>query len=229
MIGQVRDSRPDDGFAGSLQGFGPIGVISTLIILVVGNFPIAPMGAILALLWVRWSRTPWREVGYVRPTSWAVSSIIGIGFGVALKLVVKTVVMPLLGAPAVNDAYRGLVGNTAALPGAIYLMVVGGGFGEETVYRGFLFERLGKLFGSSAGARVATVCLSAALFSVAHYSVQGLAGSEQALITGLAFGAVMATTDRIWIPMVAHAAYDLTALAIIYWDLETRMAHALFR
>ena len=27
-------------------------------------------GAILALLWVRWSRTPWREVGFVRPKSW---------------------------------------------------------------------------------------------------------------------------------------------------------------
>ncbi len=28
--------------------------------------------------------------------------------------------------------------------------------------------------------------------------------------------------------MVAHAAFDLTALAIIYWNLESRVAHLVF-
>ena len=36
----------------------------------------------------------------------------------------------------------------AALPAAVYAMIVGAGFGEETVFRGYLFERFGKLFGS---------------------------------------------------------------------------------
>lgn len=29
--------------------------------------------------------------------------------------------------------------------------------------------------------------------------------------------------------MCAHAAFDLTALALIYWDLETDVAHWFFR
>jgi hypothetical protein len=29
--------------------------------------------------------------------------------------------------------------------------------------------------------------------------------------------------------MCAHAAFDLAALAIIYWDLESRVAHLVFR
>lgn len=29
--------------------------------------------------------------------------------------------------------------------------------------------------------------------------------------------------------MVAHAAFDLTALAIIYWDLESYVAHLIFK
>jgi hypothetical protein len=29
--------------------------------------------------------------------------------------------------------------------------------------------------------------------------------------------------------MIAHAAFDLTALAIIYWDLETAVAHFIFK
>jgi hypothetical protein len=29
--------------------------------------------------------------------------------------------------------------------------------------------------------------------------------------------------------MCAHAAYDLTAVAMIYWNLETRVAHVIFK
>ena len=217
-----------DEFALSLRGFGPLGIASILVILLVGNFPVAPMSAILVLLWRRQSRTPWSEIGYAPPQSWAATAVVGIAIGIALKLVQKTIVMPLLGAPAGNDAYHYLVGNRLALPGAIYLMIVGGGFGEETVYRGFLFERLGVLFGSFAGARVAIVFLSSALFSLAHFPVQGLAGSEQALLTGLTFGTIMAIQGRVWLPMFAHAAYDLTALAIIFLGLEDWIAHFAF-
>ncbi len=29
--------------------------------------------------------------------------------------------------------------------------------------------------------------------------------------------------------IVAHAAFDLTALAIIYWDVESEVAHLIFK
>ena len=40
--------------------------------------------------------------------------------------------------------------------------------------------------------------------------------------------AIVVVTGRLWMLMCAPAAFDLTALAIIYWDLETGVAHALF-
>jgi membrane protease YdiL (CAAX protease family) len=52
---------------------------------------------------------------------------------------------------------------------------------------------------------------------------------EQATITGLVFGTLFAFTGRILMPMCIHAAYDLTALAMIYWGLETRVAHLIFK
>jgi membrane protease YdiL (CAAX protease family) len=73
------------------------------------------------------------------------------------------------------------------------------------------------------------VLLSAALFAALHYSDQGLPGVEQASITGLVFGAIFAVTGRIWIPMFAHAAFDLTALALIYWNIEPAVAHLIFK
>jgi membrane protease YdiL (CAAX protease family) len=88
-----------------------------------------------------------------------------------------------------------------------------------------LFERLGKLFGSGTGAKALIVLLTTAWLAVVHYRERGLAGAEQATFTGLVFGTIFALTGRIWIPTVAHAAFDLTAYAIIYWNLESDVAH----
>ncbi len=108
-------------------------------------------------------------------------------------------------------------------------MIVGAGFGEELLFRGFLFERLGKLFGSGARAKTAIVLLTSVWFALLHYPVQGLAGSEQAAITGLVFGTIFAITGRIWMVMIAHAAFDVTAVLVIYWNLESSVAHLLFK
>jgi membrane protease YdiL (CAAX protease family) len=181
------------------------------------------------LIWVRLSRTPWREIGYARPRSWISSIFIGITFGVAFKFVMKAIVMPLLDAPPVNPAYHFLAGNTAALPWMLYILIAGAGFGEETVFRGWMFERLGKLFGQSTAAKIAIVLITSIWFALAHYSFQGLPGVEQALIVGLVFGSIFALTGRIFMLMIAHATFDLTALAMIFWDFEASVAHFIFK
>jgi len=111
----------------------------------------------------------------------------------------------------------------------LFAMIVGAGFGEETIFRGYLFERLGKLFGTGAGAKVSIVLLTSAVFALGHYSNLGLPGVEQAMITGLVFGTIFAVTGRIWMLMCAHAAFDLMAVAIIYWNIEADVAHLVFK
>jgi membrane protease YdiL (CAAX protease family) len=217
-----------DRVAADLRGFGPLGIFAIVVILA-SNFLVAPLNAILVLAWARLSRTPWREIGYVRPRSWIGALAVGIVFGVAFKFLMKALVMPLLGAPPINQAYHFLAGNPAALPWMLYVVIVGGGFAEETVFRGWMFERFGKLFGPAMWARTLIVLITSVLFGLAHYSVQGLAGVEQAMITGLVFGTIFAVTGRIFMPMVAHAAFDLTAIALIYWNLESDVAHFIFK
>ena len=190
---------------------------------------VAPLSAVLVLAWVKLSRTPWREIGYVRPKSWIGSLVVGIAVGVVLKFLLKAIVMPLLGADPINQAYHYLAGNpTAAVP-LVFQMIITAGFGEETFFRGYMFERLGKLLGQSLGAKVVTVLVTSVIFAALHYFDQGLAGAQQATITGLVFGTIFAVTGRIWMLMCAHAAYDLTALAIIYWNLESAVAHFVFK
>src|ERR1044071_452746 len=140
----------DDRLAAELRGFGPLGILAVLAIvftggITIGRILVLPVGALLVLGWVRWSRTPWKEIGYVRPGSWGVTIALGVVFGAAFKFLMKAIVMPLLGADPVNQSYHFLAGNRALLPAAAFSMVFGAGFGEETVFRGYLFERLGKL------------------------------------------------------------------------------------
>jgi hypothetical protein len=225
---------PDDQFAAQLRGFGPIGLLAILITLSIGNVFIGPMvslpiGATLVLVW-RWlSRTPWSEIGFVRPKSWVVTVAGGIVFGIALKFLMKALVMPLLGADPVNEAFHFLTGNRAILPAAIFTMIVSAGFGEETVFRGYAFERFGKVFGNTVWAKMFIVLFTSLWFGLEHYSFQRLPGTEQAVIVGIVFGAIFAKTGRIFPLMIAHAAFDLTALAMIYWNLETSVAHLIFK
>jgi membrane protease YdiL (CAAX protease family) len=143
--------------------------------------------------------------------------------------VLKAIVMPLLGAPPTNQAFHYLVGNTAALPGILYAVLIGAAFGEEVIFRGYAFERFGKLFRKSAWAKSLIVVVTTASFGWAHYSLQGYAGVEQAAIVGLVFGVIFAITGRIWLLIFTHATFDLTAVAIIYCGLEERVAHFFFR
>ena len=229
---QPQSAAQDDPLAVRLRGFGPLGILAILGILLIGNIflgsVLVPVGAILVLLWVWQSRTPWRDIGYVRPRNWVVAVASGIILGTAFKFLMKAIVMPLLGADPINHAFHHWAGNTGALPMAVWACLVAG-FAEETVFRGYMFERLGKLLGSSRGAKVLIVLITSTWFGLAHYFTQGLAGTEQAAIVGLVLGGIFAFTGRIWMLMFAHAAFDLTALAIIYWNLETRVAHLVFK
>jgi len=220
-------AQANDKFAVRFRGFGPIGILAILIILG-GNFIMPPLSAILVLIWVKISDTPWREIGYVRPRSWGKTIVTGIVFGVALKFVMKAMVMPLFGAPPINQAYHFVTGNPAVIPMMIYTMIVIAGFGEETFYRGWMFERFGKLLGQSLFAKIAIVLITSILFASLHYPEQGVPGAEQALMTGLIFGSIFAVTGQIFMLMIAHAAFDLTALWMIYYGLETRIAHLIF-
>ena len=235
---QSSATTPNDPIASQLRGFGPLGLIAILAILLTGNVAVGraggapvflPVGASLVLVWRWMSRTPWRELGYLRPKSWIGSLTVGILFGVVFKFLMKAIVMPILGAPPINQAFHFLAGNHAALPVALWSMIFVAGWGEETLFRGYMFERLGKLLGSKTEAKIVIVLVSSLWFGWDHYSSQGLAGVEQAIIVGLVYGTIFMISGRLFMLMCAHAAFDLAALAIIFLDIESRVAHLVFR
>jgi membrane protease YdiL (CAAX protease family) len=222
----MNETRPDR-LAEELRGFGPAGVTSMLVILL-GNLLFLPLSAILALAWARRTATPWSELGLKPPRRWLPTIAGGIVIGVALKLFSKAVLLPLLHADPINHAFHHLVGNHAAIPFMLYQLVIGAGFGEEVLYRGYLFERLGSLLGRGTRARLLTLLFTSLLFAAAHLPEQGVPGAEQALLTGLTFGGLYLATGSLALPMITHASFDLLSYAIIFFDLEARVAHLVF-
>jgi CAAX protease family protein len=214
--------------AARLRGFGPVGLLGIAVILA-GAMINELVSAALVVLWVVLSKTPWREIGYVRPKNYALTIAGGAAFGAALKLLLKAAVMPLLGASPVNRSYHFLAHNSAALPGFLLLVVVSAGWGEETFWRGYLFERVRRIFGWGAATKIIVVLLTSVLFGMAHYQGQGRDGVVQAIITGLVFGSIFAHTGRLAFVMIAHAAFDVVAVLIIYFDVETHIAHLIFK
>ena len=229
---QAFDAEPppsgDDSFAAALRGFGPAGLLAIAAIFA-GNFVFIPLSALLALAWAWRSRTPWRDLGFVRPASWMATIAGGIVFGIALKLAMKSLVMPLFGAPPRNEAYQYLAHNPAALPSILYAIVVGAGFGEETLWRGYLFERFAKSIGRHPWAKAVAVVVSSVLFGGVHVFDQGVPGVQQATFVGLIYGTIYAWRGGLPLLMIAHAAFDLTALVLIYHGLETGVARWFFR
>src|SRR6185369_1935589 len=99
------------------------------------------------------------------------------------------------------------------------------GFAEELLFRGYLINRLLVIFGQSAGAKVLAVLISAFLFGIAHWSGQQFWGSLQAAIVGLVFAsAYMLNGQRLVSLIVAHTAFDIFAVWIIYAGQEKYFA-----
>jgi membrane protease YdiL (CAAX protease family) len=210
-----------------LRQFGPIGVVAMLAI-----FASTVLGfivtAILVFVWARQSNTPLRALGFKTPPRPVATLLAGLALGVTLKLALKSIAMPLLGAPAINQTYHYVAGNVAALPLLIASVLISAAFGEEVFFRGYLFERLGALLGASRAALFATVLVTSGLFALAHYQDQGLPGVEQASMTGLVLGGIYAWRKEIWLPMIVHAAYDLAAILLIYMGWEEAVARLIF-
>lgn len=213
--------------AEQLRSFGPMG-LAAIVLILGANFLFAPLGALLVLVWVWLSKTSWADVGFGRPKNWPAILLIGIAGGILLKFVQKAILMPLLGAPAINPYFHFIEGNPSAMMRMLVASVLIGGIGEEIFYRGYLFERLGRRWGQSTTAKAAMVAVTSLLFAIVHYPEQGVAGAQQAAFTGLTFGTIYAISGRLWLPMMVHATYNITAVLMIYWGLETAVSRSLF-
>lgn len=214
--------------AAALRAMGPAGSAAALFILACSVLA-PPLAAAFVFVWLWISRTPLADIGLKRPRSWLGAIAVGVVGGVALKLLVKAVVMPYFGAPPTAAVFQELRGDLNAFLIEVPQLIILAGFVEEIVFRGFFISRLSVVLGSGAVSNLLMVLLTAAIFGPIHYFTQGYFGALQATIVGALFASIyLANGRRLWSLMIAHAAFDVFAIYLIYAGLEERVAHAVF-
>ncbi len=225
----MSDATYAPNFRDTLRGFCPSAILAFLVILA-GALVFMPIAAALILIWAWLSRTPWADLGLALPKNWLAGLVGGLAIGAALKFLAKAVILPLVGAPAVshNVLHDMALTPLSAIDLAAY-SIYGGGFAEELVFRGYLFERFGKLIGKGIPATKVSFLIITALFAAAHWQL-GVFGMINAATTGLVLGlAFLATGRNLLVPFAIHASFDLTYVAMIYYGYENQIAHLVFK
>lgn len=85
------------------------------------------------------------------------------------------------------------------------------GWGEELMYRGFVFALLASMLPVWAAAGASCI-----LFGLAH-AYQGVRGVVLTSVLGGAFVGTYLLTGSLWVPIAAHALYDIHAGELGFW------------
>ena len=92
--------------------------------------------------------------------------------------------------------------------------------GEEIIYRGFLQQRLERVFGNTTLGSVAAVVLTSAVFA-ANHAVQGTSGMVQTFIVSCALGAIfIRSRHNLLLLILMHGAWDTFSVAVMYLGLR---------
>ncbi len=189
---------------------------------VYGLLSVAAAWAVIGLL-LRLRGRSWKTVGLKRPWAWKRTwtiSLAGAGMLYVLVRLIKEPIARLTGRPLDISLFETLRGDPAALVSGLLIVWSIAAFGEEMVFRGYVFNRIALLLGATKTGWTAGVCLSSLIFALGHL-YQGPTGMILSLTAGLVYcGAYLLDGRRLWAPILIHGLYDTGALLILYLGLD---------
>jgi uncharacterized protein len=203
-----------------------IGFTLTLYLLSI-SLPIA--SALIVLWWRKYTKTSYAEIGLAKPPNWLITILVGTLIGIVVKIIMKSLIMPLAGAPPLNEAFQFIYQDLGKLILYICLSILFAGFGEEMVVRGFFFSRFKTFLGDSILGRLAIIFMTATIFAIPHSINQGFYGLINAGLVAIIFGIVyFASKKNLWQLMIAHSVYDTFSFIVIYLGKEAALSELFF-
>jgi hypothetical protein len=141
-------------------------------------------------------------IGLKKPRNWLRSILFGVT--VAALLFIAVYLLERAGFRRDLSAFAPFKGNLELTLYQLSGVIIGAGFGEEYLFRGFLFQRLAMLFGASKLGWGTACLIQAALFGLAH-AYQNPLGMLLTGSIGLTMGLVFLATGRnLWVAIIAH-------------------------
>lgn len=174
----------------------------------------------LAWISLRLRGLRWKDVGLARYQNWKKTCLIGVTCGIGMELFELFVSQPLFirwtGKAPDLELFRALHGNVKwtliAIAGSWTLAA----FGEETVYRGYMLNRIAGLLRFTRSAWIAGLVLSSCIFGASHLG-QGITGQLENALDGLLLAAIYLACGRsLTVPIITHGMSDTLDVLLIF-------------
>ena len=117
--------------------------------------------------------------------------------------------------------YLGAIeGNLDVVLSLLPLIWLSAAICEEIVYRGFIQQRLERVFGESILGNIAAVVITSAVFA-ANHAVQGTSGVIQTFIVSCVLGAIfIRARHNLLLLILIHGVWDTFSVAVMYLGLK---------
>jgi membrane protease YdiL (CAAX protease family) len=187
---------------------------------VVGFVPVSSTPFLLILAWIslRVRHATWRSIGLFWPTHSQRAIAVGVVAGTAYQLASLYAVEPALsrmtGARPDASIFASLARNVPMLVITLTIVWTVAAFGEELVFRGYLFSRLRDLLGDRS--IVLPGVIASLAFGLTHV-YQGASGVLDNALAGLVFAAAYSSTrDNLMAPIIAHGTMDTIGAVLMF-------------
>jgi uncharacterized protein len=172
------------------------------------------VGVAWGLIWLRGETLA--DIGLKRPASWMRTFIIGIGL--AAIVFIAMYVSEKAGFRRDLSKFRDVQGNLELALFGVFYALIGAGFYEEFMFRGFLMQGLAMLFGASRSAWIIACVVQGALFGAAH-AYQNPLGIAITGTLGVLMGLlVLASGRNLWPVIIGHGLLDASRFVLFYFQ-----------
>jgi len=166
------------------------------------------------LIWLRGERLA--DIGLKRPKSWPLT--IAIGILIAALVFAGIYFSEKAGLHRDLSRFAGLKGNLNLTIDMVVYVLIGAGFYEEFMFRGFLMQGLAMCFGGSRAAWGAALIIQGFLFGASH-AYQNPLGMLITGTLGTLLGVVVLLSGRnLWIAIIAHGLFDASRSVLFYFQ-----------
>ena len=165
------------------------------------------------LIWLR--REQLADIGLKRPQSWPRTFVIGVSLAVISFTAIYS--SEKAGFHRELSRFAALQGNLRLTLIAVFYVLIGAGFYEEFMFRGFLMQSLAMFFGGSRAAWWVASVIQALLFGALH-AYQNPLGMLITGTLGFLLGLLVILSGRnLWAAIIAHGLFDASRTVLFYF------------